>query len=840
MWLSEFPFWPLLRAAVAGQAFQLWSLRLALVLCQLGLGLIAVPAQSVGNQSKLAVCVCVKAGKLSVDRAKTQAQADFFAPSEEFNARLSPRLKSAKLIEQLFDELDAALAQMDFVYRYGLQGAEQDQEPNDKLTQELRSFTGKGSADCWQSFRAKYAEWVQAGAQAGQTRTPLERVFTGAEMLSKLDTSATPLIFSIPRTPPRPWNAEQGSLRLRVADPIGNLDEISLEFSGKPADAVATQQRRAEIKTLLAALQGQLWRHKAITARIEDYYSQRGLMAQATISPAVAQPRSLVISESPRLSQFFFPFKFPLEAAALAQIEKLAYLLLPEVEFRQFVRNPAALLTDATLKAKDEQGNDVILKNRVKLAYDQLGRAPGTEPYLNQFAFQVMQLQLTQLGFQAAQQPRTTDDVRYVDLELVALTPDSGAAQAPGNAPPPVAPTANPQGVLGAATGDALARNAFAAPVSVNSTGTLTSEMSSETTAEVNPPPSAPPSAPDELRQTLEGWRPKEKKNYAGFGLDYRPGQKLRAFGLYQRSLPGQGSLSLQLGGQESALGQVSYSADYVLFHRLKRRLALQFTGGSDVQANRILAGALTDERRSGGLIRAELELFRDWGGNLLRLALEARRDTVRLSRDGSLLSKLNLTTLDFGGFYLFERNEAQYPKRLRLEPRVRFGLGLARTEPRFTAFQLAGNYHQHLPRLLEADISGQFAQASRGTPLVELPSFGGETMVRGFRRDDALGRRVWSLQSELWLPVPGLSRSAEGFGRFLRRQVRLAGFADLGGAAQTFASQPGTRFGPGLGARVVFFPVVIKLDWAYGLGDAAVGRGRGRFYFSVGTNLPF
>jgi outer membrane protein assembly factor BamA len=95
-------------------------------------------------------------------------------------------------------------------------------------------------------------------------------------------------------------------------------------------------------------------------------------------------------------------------------------------------------------------------------------------------------------------------------------------------------------------------------------------------------------------------------------------------------------------------------------------------------------------------------------------------------------------------------------------------------------------------------------------------------------------------LQNELWLPVPGASNATDGLALFIRRNVRLAGFVDVGGVYDTTGSKAGLRFGPGAGARIIYNLVVLKIDWAYGIGDAATGRSHGRFYFGVAFNRPF
>jgi len=112
---------------------------------------------------------------------------------------------------------------------------------------------------------------------------------------------------------------------------------------------------------------------------------------------------------------------------------------------------------------------------------------------------------------------------------------------------------------------------------------------------------------------------------------------------------------------------------------------------------------------------------------------------------------------------------------------------------------------------------------------------------VRGFRHDDALGRRLWSLQNELWLPLPRTATDdEEGLKVFLRDNVRLAPFVDVGGLYSPSTSKAGVRSGYGMGLRVIYNIVIFNVDYAYGVGAAATGGSRGKFYFTVKTNLPF
>jgi hypothetical protein len=335
----------------------------------------------------------------------------------------------------------------------------------------------------------------------------------------------------------------------------------------------------------------------------------------------------------------------------------------------------------------------------------------------------------------------------------------------------------------------------------------------------------------------------KEKKNYLGGGFEYRPGQGIRFFGLGQRShlaYPFRGgSLSATAGAAGGGIGSLNYFADYILFGRLHRRLSLQLNIGSDSDPERSIAGQTVNERRNSGSGRIEFEPFRDRRGSLLRFYAEGRRSTVALSEGDTVTVRQNLTTLDLGSLFLFQSVEVEYPRRIRLEPRVRFGLRLGTSGPSYTKLTLTGNIHQNLPRRLAADISGSLGATSRDTPGFELPSFGGSETVRGFRRDDALGRRLWSLQNELWLPLPRTATDDEaGMKAFLRDNVRLAPFVDVGAVYSPQTSRSGVRSGFGLGLRVIYDVIILKVDYAYGVGAAATGGSRGKFYFTIGSNL--
>lgn len=811
-------------------------------------------AQPTKNQSTLTVFVGVSDGRLVVDRAKSQSG---FAVSEEFRRRLGARMGAAeiektivKFRELLFDDLDKRFKSLDKIYRYSLNDTEKANEPNDELTMKVRGFPGRPGVGDWSEFAELFDRWAGAGAgaEAGAERLLLRQVFSTGEMLRELSSvgKQTALIF-VPTAQPPP-NAQRGSIRFRVADPIGNLrdeSEYVIRFPNETNQIKAAGKRETVIK-VLKPLEGKLWRGSQIKSRIEEYYAERGLTGVVKISPAGKEPREIVIPEGARIARLIFHKDVP-----AGDQDKIAYLILPDREFRIFVRTrPLVPIT-----ASDEAGREVVAYQAAD--FSRLGHTSGTEPFINQFSFQVQQLELSQLGFVAAQQ-QTPDEVRdqssgssYVDIYIFKAEEEE-KGEKPDNVPATSVPSANEDGIIRAQVAGERAAVDFVPTVPNISTGQPNAGESASDGGVEGPqdqPSPTPSPSPTPAATPAQGagkdWQPEDKKNYIGFGVQYKPGQSVRLFGLFQRDrlglLSSQDALSVKAGAQDEALGALNYFSDFLLFNALHRRLSLQLTGKSEFNARRTFSGVETDERRAGGLLHVELEVFRDRANSMLRLYVEGRRATVHLIQNERIISKQNLTTLDFGGTYLFEDKLAYRPKQLRLEPRLRVGLGLARGEPQFTSFLLTGNYHQQLPRSMETDITGRAELATSQTPLYELPSLGGVDVLRGFREDDALGRKLWSLQAELWTPVPGTAGAEDGFAKLLRRQVRLAGFVDVGGVYQTTASQPGVRVGPGLGARIIYRPAIIKLDWAYGIGDAATtGRGRGRFYFSVGTNLPF
>ncbi|MCI0338018.1 MAG: BamA/TamA family outer membrane protein [Acidobacteria bacterium] len=338
-----------------------------------------------------------------------------------------------------------------------------------------------------------------------------------------------------------------------------------------------------------------------------------------------------------------------------------------------------------------------------------------------------------------------------------------------------------------------------------------------------------------------------QNNNYFFGGLEYRPGQGVRGLGGYKCFKAGPGNVGFEAGGNGAAIGNLSYAGVVPFFGTgpggtYRRPLFLQIEGSSLYERNRLFGGVMTNERRTGVMLRAVLPILGPAETRQFDLMAVVRRQTVTLTREEKTVDKLNLTTIELGARFFSDKRSGDRPAHLELTSLLKLGLGAAAKEPVYSILNLGGTYHIGASRLFEFNVKGLASIASNRTPVVELPSFGGSETVRGFRKDDALGRRLWSVQPEIRLRARGLLAPAfvpatggqEKLRKMVRDSLALAFFSDIGGVYRTFRSPPGVRYGPGLGIRFKFAKqATLRLDWAYGIGDGVSGKGRGRFYFS-------
>lgn len=293
--------------------------------------------------------------------------------------------------------------------------------------------------------------------------------------------------------------------------------------------------------------------------------------------------------------------------------------------------------------------------------------------------------------------------------------------------------------------------------------------------------------------QRASSTKPKPKSRYIGAGFEYKPGQDFSALGNF--SWP---PLSASLGGPSGTLASGSYSLEHLAF-------STAVDAGVSEERNRVLDRVRLNEEIVSDSATLGWNPWRALDGNTFQFQLKPNHRVV---------FDQTLNTVEPGVQFLHPSLTSQYPWRFSIAPRIVI-------DRRFSHSILAANTHRSFDHW-EYDLSGRFENAFGNPPIFELPSFGGEDTVRGFRADDAIGRRLWASQNELWWPLPRLST------------LKLATFSDVGGAYQTTGSSPGLREGLGAGLRLDLRLAVLKLDWAYGFGAAATGGGRGKVYFNV------
>jgi hypothetical protein len=347
-----------------------------------------------------------------------------------------------------------------------------------------------------------------------------------------------------------------------------------------------------------------------------------------------------------------------------------------------------------------------------------------------------------------------------------------------------------------------------------------------------------------------------------GVGVQYRSGQGLRPlFSLSTASVQtpwGKTSVEAAAGADNTKpVAALDLHNDYIAFGKLHHRLSFDFSGKTDGTAKRLLgSSAETDVRRTGGSGRLEYDPLRDWHGVYVQLFGAGARDSLVFSRTGADIPSVKLWTADAGATVDLVRQARLLPGHFEFTPQAHFGWDLSPGTRPYHIWSLDVLGHQRVwdRELVSLDIAGHFRNASSGVPIYELPSMGGSESLRGFRQDDLLARRLWSVQSELWIPVPyTVSALPGGSGaasvrRFLRQNIRIAIFADAGGAYGFPQSVPsyfltgtaaatvgaGTRWAPGVGIRFIRGNFALKLDWAYGRGRGQSGAGHGRGYLGV------
>jgi hypothetical protein len=544
-----------------------------------------------------------------------------------------------------------------------------------------------------------------------------------------------------------------------------------------------------KLRALLAPFDRLPGNPEQIQTTLLNYYAGIGVTPKIELQ-IDETPQTLTIVEGTRVARLLLD-----RTVTADQALRIAYQALPARAFHAF----SAGLDAAMAQPVEENQKRVFDVRELVASHEQADPShPFDLPLTDPAGLHAMQQRLLTLGYQASLFDFKPDE-GFVDLVVDPTTSQEGAAT-----------------VSEPLTG--TAKTPASSSPAVNRPGT----PSDLQPAAVVPDPRSGRDATQTARR--------DKRNYVGGGVRYLPDQGVRWFmTAHHLSRTGLDLLSADGGQQEDGFGSLEYQRDYVAFPTLGRRLALSVKSGTDITINRILAGVPTDERRTGGGAHLELELFRDWSDSRLLLSADGRYDSVHLTPSGGLEQTTDLTTTDVG--LSFERNVPlrRHPATLRVLPSLRVGW-LPGTS--YTRFDAQAVYHLSIAGPLETDFRLRGVAASDATPLFELPAIGGDESTRGFRGDEMFGRRIWSAQSELWVPVAPVSSDPKFLANIVRN-LRVAGFYDVGGVDPVAGTPGGLRQGAGAGLRLRYQGVVFAVDVAHGFGADPLHPGN-RLYFNV------
>lgn len=695
----------------------------------------------------------------------------------------------------------------------------------------------------WGEFLKAYQAWQATKAAPQPILSVLDSFFT--HNLTDGILGDTAIIGFDDASDTVDWSA--GRVTLRVTDPIGDLTvPDDYRVAVPPAIAGLTDAKYitpsvTKILSVLQPLKGELWERNRIKSYINDYfirdrtgYERTARADQLSVSAAAAEPKCITVQPVPELTRIVF-FGELKEADVLTALREL----LTDRDLDTYRHHPG-LLT----KCKDQQpsasptpdqsgggaGSEIAVQCQQINFQDFVGTG-NRLPYLNLQNWQSQQAGMAQAGFLSALKPLPFDDsgddcpqvVRLVAEIWIekASTSDESILTTPSASPAPANPAPTP-----AATPVLSIQSSADSPRTFGPAADLLPAFQAVPSPSPSPSPSASPEKP-----AIE----KPKRNALGFELVYRPGQLIRIFEQYTYTRPGKDDFSVRFGTDADLLVSGNYESVDLFRHKFAHTFPFAVSSYSDSLSNRVLDHVKLDERRSGAAFRISTDLKRN--PTLLNFYFEARHETVALEDHTRTINKQNISSFTVGAIYSSSSKGARFRRQWQMEPTVKFGLGIG-DQPRFTVWQVNGLLHQFLPHQFDLIFDGRLDLASKNTPLFEQPSFGSPETVRGFRTDDAIGRRQWALKNEFLMPVPGTTPDSTGLLRMLREKLKLAAFVDVGGIFQTTGSNPGVRFGPGAGLRFNYQGVDLGVDWAYGLGDANNGRGRGRFYFTVSREI--
>ncbi|MBO9545763.1 ShlB/FhaC/HecB family hemolysin secretion/activation protein [Caulobacter sp.] len=332
-----------------------------------------------------------------------------------------------------------------------------------------------------------------------------------------------------------------------------------------------------------------------------------------------------------------------------------------------------------------------------------------------------------------------------------------------------------------------------------------------------------------------------EPRHKLSVGVDAQPHKPTAAFIEYhQAKLLGDDTIDLRVGSRGKAIISGAYEKDFVGFPGFRKRLSLSVQGASDYTPDVPNGTARADERRTGASVGAQLEMFRDWNDQALRLNAAFSYEDVTLDTGAGAAPPPATRTsrVTLGADYVWIGREALNRPNITLEPSITRAWGEGST-PSYWQGALRGVAHDSFETFFEYDGRLALDWASDRTPVTELPRLGGGDSLRGLRSDAAAGTFVWSVQNEIWVPLRFTERFGRGVDGILRNSLKLAAFIDIGGADNNRQDLPSFNAGLGLGLRLKpSDAVAFRLDWAHLATRAPRGMSDQSIYFSI-TVIP-
>lgn len=597
-----------------------------------------------------------------------------------------------------------------------------------------------------------------------------------------------------------------GSFDLVVADPISDADikgDIFAFGDNRGAFDYAGITPR-KFGHLLESLKGEMLNEARIQRQVGDFLADIGLESYYSVqSPGLQwtpessanskspptpfhyiqlfrrpEERQIILNGSPRISAI----QIAVHHADTMVLRELLYLILPQDDFQKVFKNPQTFLTNTVGTIEGSNSVEFVILHFTSSNGSQL---PHAAPYINHRVLQGQLSRIQTLGYQAAlyedAKPPTVgfpaNDKKWARLVVFPITG------------------------FGAASHVSEANNA-------NNNSTMTNKVVVA--------------------------KPYRNHLQVGGGIEsHQPPTVLLEYS--RDELFTNDSVAIKLGWRDEPIFGGNYQRDFFGFGTLGRRLSISVAGDSDFKPDRLVDGLRADERRSGGSFGAQLELFRDKQDNWLRLEASISHQAVEVKNTSiQNVGSDDISRATIGLSYSWLREAMAGSPGLEINPSISVGRA-SRDDAVFLQTSIKSAFHRNLPGFFEMDSRGSFDWASSGTPSTELPKFGGEDSVRGFRLEAASGRLVWALQNEFWVPLRFTDNFGETAGRLLRRNLKLAAFVDIGGVDHAQGGISPFEAGAGLGLRfTIKDQATLRLDWAHPLTSFTHDQGGHAVYFSI------